>query len=154
MKRGGSHETNDGRTIRIGNKRSFPAFQLNSLHSRRIHFRDHEWNSVNHPKRGAIIHNNGAFFNSYRPEFLAYTPPSAEKRNVNIVEAVLAQFLDCVTSVLICHGFSRGALGGQELEGAIGEVTVGEDGEEFLAHSAGDAYDRDGWAVFSEGHAD
>lgn len=148
------HETNNRRTIRIGNQRPLPTLDLDSVHRLRINLRYHKRNPLVHPKRGAIIHNNGALLHRNRPKLLAYAPAGAEQSNVDVIEAVLRQFLDGVVPIFVSDSFSGGAFGGEQLEGSVGEVSVGDDGEELLADGAGDSDNGDGGAVLSEGHSD
>lgn len=147
------HETNNRRTIWIGNQRPLPTLELDSFHRLWINLRYHKRNSLIHPKRGAIIHNNGPLLHRNRPKLLAYAPAGAEQSNVDVIEAVLRQFLDGVVPVFVSDSFSGGAFGGEQLEGSVGEVPVGNDGEELLADGSRDSDDGDGGAILFEGHS-
>lgn len=154
MQRRGCHEADDRRTIRIRNQRPLPTPELDSFHGLRINLRYHKRHPLVHPESGAVIHNDCALLRRNRPELLAYAPAGAEQGNVDAVEAVRRQFLDGVIPVLVGDRLSGGAFGGEQLEGSVGEVAVGDDGEELLADGAGDSDDGDGGAVLSEGHSD
>lgn len=145
-------ETNNGGTIGISNERPLPTLELDSLHGLWINLRYNKRNPLHHPKRRAIIHNDGPLLHRYRPKLLAYAPSRAEQSNVHVVEAVLCQFLHGVVAVFVTDSFAGGAFGSEQLEGTVGEVSVGNDGEELLADGAGDSDDGDGGAVLFEGH--
>ncbi|KAK8657465.1 hypothetical protein V6N13_035700 [Hibiscus sabdariffa] len=76
----------------------------------------------------------------------AYRLTGTKELDVDIVEAVGGEFLDGNGAILEGNGLLGGAFGGEELKGTIKKITLGEDGEEFLADSSGYAYDGDGWA--------
>lgn len=113
MQWGRSHEADNSRAIRIGNKRPLSTLELNTLHGLGIHLRYHKRNPLVHPKGRAIVHHDGALFYCYRPKLLAYTPAGAEESNVNIIEAIFRQFLDGVASVFISERFPGRSLGGK-----------------------------------------
>lgn len=154
MQRSSSHQANNSGAIRISNKRPLSFSGLNPLHRLRVHFRHHQWDPLLHPKRRAVIQHHRPLPHRQRPELFADGPTSAEQGNVNAVEAVGGELLDGVAAAFEGEALAGGALGGEHFDGAVGEVTVVEDGEEFLADGAGDADDGDGGAGVLEGHPD
>lgn len=124
------------------------------MHCFRVHLRDHQWNLLVHPKRRAIVHHYAPPIHRDGPELLADGPAGAEQSNVDAVEALRRQLLHHILLLLERHAAAGGALRRQHFYGAVGEVAVGEDGEELLTDGAGHPNHRDGGSVFFEGHSD
>lgn len=154
MKRGGGHQANNGGAIRVRNESAFSRSSFDVLHCFGVHFGNHQRHILVHPKRGAIVHHHRPPIHRGGAELLADGAASAEECDVDAVEAIRRELLHDVVPVLEDDAAAGGALRGKHFDGAVGEVAVGEDGEELLADGAGDAYDGDGGAVIAEGHSD
>lgn len=153
VKRSSSHKANDGGTIGVSNKGALPHPYFDSFHGLRVYFWDHKWHLLVHPKGRAIVHHNAPLLNCNRTKLLADGPSRAEQRNIDAVKAVGSELLHNVVPVLEGHVLASGALGGKHLDGAVGKVSVGENGEELLPDGAGDTNDSKGRRGFLEGHA-
>lgn len=154
MERSCGHQADDGGAIRICYESPPPLTNLDTRHGLRVHFRDDKRHFLVHPKRGAIVHHNAALVDCNRPELLANGPAGAEQSNINTIKAVRGQLLDHVVPALECDVFPSGALGGEHLDGAIGEIAVGQDGQELLAYGAGDAHHGEGGGGLLKRHPD
>lgn len=154
MKRGSSHQAYNGGAIRVSNECSLSSSGFDVLHCFRVHFGNYQWDILVHPKRGAVVDDHRSPIDGDGAEVLANGAAGAEERDVDAIEALRRQLLHDVVPVLKGDAAPSGALGREHFDGAVGEVAVGEDGEELLADGAGDAHDGDGGAVFLEGHSD
>lgn len=154
MQRRGGDQANDGGAIRVGDKRAFSLSNLNPFHGLRINLRYDERHAILHPKSWAVVDNNGAAVDGERTELFADGAAGAEERYVDAIEAVLRKLLDDVAPALEGDVLAGGALGGEHFDGAVGEFTVSEDGEELLPDGAGDADNGERGGIFLEGHPD
>jgi len=153
MERGGSHEADDGRAIRIRHNRALP--QPDVGHGLRVDLGDNERHLGVHPERGAVVHDDGAAGDGRGTVLPADAPAGAEERDVDAVEGPRrGEVLDGVLAVLEGEALPRGALAGQEAEAAVGEVPVRDDAEELLADRARGAHDGHGGPVLAQRHAD
>lgn len=154
MKRGSSHQAYNGGAIRVSNECALSRSGFDVLHCFGVHFGNYQRHLLVHPKRGAVVDHDRSTIDGDGAEVLADGAAGAEERDVDTVEALRRELLDDVVPVLEGDAAASGALGSQHMNGAVGEVAVGEDGEELLADGAGDAHDGDGGAVLAEGHSD
>lgn len=154
MQRCGSHQADDGRAIGVRNESPLSRPEPNTLHGFRIHLGYDQRHAFDHPEGRAVVHHDRPLLDGDGPELLAYRPARTEQSDVDALKAIGFELLDDVVPALEGHAPAGGALGGEHLDGAVGEVAVGEDGEELLADGAGDADDGEGGAVLLEGHAD
>lgn len=154
MKGGGSHKAYNSRTIGIGNKRPLSTPKLNMFHCVWVHFRNNKRHVHIHPEGRTVINNYGASTNRNRTKLFTDGASRAKEGYVDTVEAIGSEFLNNVVLVLEGEVLAGRALGGQHFDGAIGEVAVGQDGEELLTDGAGNTHDGEGGGVFLEGHAD
>lgn len=154
MKWGSGHQANNGGAIRVRNERAFSRSSFDVLHRFRVHFGNNQRHLLVHPKGRAIVHHHCPPIHRGGAELLADGPAGAEERDVDAVEAIRRELLHDVVSVLKVDAAAGGALRGQHFDGAVGEVAVGEDGEELLADGASDADDGNGGAIIAEGHSD
>jgi len=154
MKRGSGHQANNGGAIRVRNESAFSRSGFDVLHRFGVHFGNNQRHLLVHPKRGAIVYHHRTPIHRGGAELLADGAAGTEERDVDAVEAIRCELLHDVVPVLEDDAAAGGALRGQHFDGTVGEVAVGEDGEELLANGAGDADDGDGGAVIAEGHSD
>lgn len=154
MQRCGSHQANDGGAIGVRNESPLSRPEPNTLHGFRVHLGYDQRHALDHPEGRAIVHHDRPPLDGDGPELLAYRPARTEQSDVDTLKAISFELLDDVVPVLEGHVLASGALGGEHLDGAVGEVAVGEDGEELLADGAGDADDGEGGAALLERHAD
>uniref|UniRef100_A0A0A9F146 Cl345_1a n=1 Tax=Arundo donax TaxID=35708 RepID=A0A0A9F146_ARUDO len=153
MERRGSHEADDGRAIRIRHNSTLP--QPDIRHGLGVDLRYHKRHLGVQPERGAVVHHDGAAGDGRGREFPADAPAGAEERDVDAIERpARGEVLDGVLAVLEGETLPRGPLAGEEAEAAVGEVPVGDDAEELLAHRARGADDGHGGPVLAQRHAD
>ncbi|KAL5985976.1 hypothetical protein ACLOJK_027966 [Asimina triloba] len=141
VKRGGSHQADDGRAVGIRDESSLTRAKLDVRHCVRINLRNYKRNIRIHPEGGAVIYNDGTSRNSNRTKLSANRPTRAKQRNVDAIEAVLGKLFDDVFSVLEGEAIPGRSFAGQHADAAAREIAVGEHAEELLADSAGDADD-------------
>ena len=154
VERGSSHQANDGGAIGVSNESTLPHPKLDTVHGFRVHLRNHQRNLLVHPKRRAVVHHDGSLIAGDGAELPADGAAGAEECNVDAGEALRRELLHDVLVPFEVEAAAGGALRRQHLDGAVGEVAVGEDGEELLADGAGDTHDGDGGSVFAERHSD
>jgi hypothetical protein len=153
MERRGSHQTDDGRAIRIRHNSTLS--QPDVGHGLRVDLGDDERHLGVHPERRAIVHHDGAAGDGGGAVLTADTPAGAEERDIDAVERPgRGEVLHGVLPVLEGDALPGGPLAGEEAEAAVGEVPVGDDAEELLPDGAGGADDGHGGPVLAQRHAD
>lgn len=155
MQRCGGHQADNGGAIGVGDERPLPRPPLepNMRHRLGIHFRYNQRDLGNHAERRAVVDDDRPPLDCGGRHVLADGAPGAEEGDVDAIEALGAELLHHVLPILEGELLPRGAAAREHLDAAVGEVAIGEDAEELLAHGAGDAHHRHGGPVLAEAHA-
>lgn len=151
VQRCGSHEADDGGTVRVGH--NSPLSQPDVRHGLGIDLGDDERHLGVHPEGGAVVHDDGAAGDGRGSVGAADPAAGAEERDVHPVErARRGEVLDGVLLALEREALPRGALAGEEAEAPVGEAPGGDDAEELLADGARRAHDRHRRPVLPQRH--
>ena len=93
-----------------------------------------------HAEEARVVHDNSAVFDGDRSKFLGNCGTSGAEHQVDTLEGILVQDFALEGFALELEFLACTAFRGEELQALQREISLFEDGEDFLAHGAGCAH--------------